>query len=104
MNKMKKKSTILIVDDNPENLRVLGSIIAENGYNPGFAENGTEALLYLEKKHPALILLDIMMPDIDGFEVCRRLKQDATLAEIPIIFLTAKTEKEDVIAGLEFGA
>jgi len=101
---MKKKPTILIVDDNPTNLGVLGSIMAENGYFPGFATSGIEAFTYLKEKHPELILLDIMMPDMDGFEVCRRLRQNATLANIPIIFLTAKTEKEDVITGLELGA
>jgi len=101
---MKGKQTVLIVDDNPKNLGVLGSIVTENGYITGFATGGTEALVYIKEKRPDLILLDIMMPDMDGFEVCRRLKQDATLAEIPIIFLTAKTEKEDVIAGLELGA
>ncbi|MDM8559348.1 hybrid sensor histidine kinase/response regulator [Candidatus Parabeggiatoa sp. HSG14] len=101
---MKKKQAILIVDDNPENLAVLGSIVAENGYTPRFAPNGAMALVSVKKKRPDLILLDIMMPDMDGFEVCRRLKQDATLADIPIIFLTAKTEKDDVIAGLELGA
>jgi len=58
----------------------------------------------IKKKRPDLILLDIIMPGIDGFETCRRLKQDATLANIPVIFLTAKTEKEEVIAGLELGA
>ncbi len=101
---MKKQPTILIVDDNPENLGVLGNIVSENGYIPGFATNGTLALTSIKEESPDLILLDIMMPDIDGFEVCRRLKKDATLAEIPIIFLTAKTEKDDVIAGLELGA
>jgi signal transduction histidine kinase len=101
---MKKKQTVLIVDDNPENLAILGNIIAKNGYIPGFSKNGTEALVYMTEKRPDLILLDIMMPEMDGFEVCRRLKQDATLADIPIIFLTAKAEKEDVIAGLELGA
>jgi signal transduction histidine kinase len=101
---MKKQPTILIVDDNPENLGVLGNIVSENGYIPGFATNGTVALTSIKEEYPDLILLDIMMPELDGFEVCRRLKQDATLAEIPIIFLTAKMEKDDVIAGLELGA
>lgn len=78
--------------------------MAENGYIPGFASNGTIALASVKKKRHDLILLDIMMQDIDGFEVCRQLKQDVTLADIPIIFLTAKTEKEDVIAGLSLGA
>jgi len=101
---MKKNLTILIVDDNPENLGVLGSIIDESGYTPCFSTNGVEALRYVKEKHPSLILLDIMMPDMNGFEVCRLIKQDPTLADIPIIFLTAKTEKDDVIAGLELGA
>ncbi|MDM8569649.1 response regulator [Thiotrichales bacterium HSG1] len=101
---MKKKQTILIVDDNPENLALLGNIMTKNGYNSGFALNGTTALDIAQKKYPDLILLDIMMPDVDGFEVCRQLKQDAMLADIPIIFLTAKIEKDDVIAGLELGA
>jgi len=104
INKMKKNPTVLIVDDNQGNLSVLGSIVAENGHIPGFATSGTEAFAYIKEKLPDLILLDIMMPGMDGFEVCRRLKQDATLAEIPIIFLTAKTEKDDIIAGLELGA
>ncbi len=101
---MKKKQTILIVDDDQENLKILGDFVVENGYIPGFAEGGNEALVHLKNSHPDLILLDIMMPDMDGFEVCRRIKQDATLADIPIIFLSAKTAKEDVIAGLKLGA
>ncbi len=101
---MKKKQTVLIVDDNAANLGVLGDIVAGNGYIPGFASNGIAALTAIKKKHPDLVLLDVMMPEMDGFEVCRQLKQDATLANIPIIFLTAKTEKDDVIAGLELGA
>jgi two-component system sensor histidine kinase/response regulator len=101
---MKKKPSVLIVDDNPENLGVLGTIIAENGYTPGFAQNGAIALAAVKKKRPDLILLDVMMPDIDGFEVCRQLKQDPTFDDIPIIFLTAMADKEDVITGLELGA
>ncbi|MDM8565302.1 response regulator [Candidatus Halobeggiatoa sp. HSG11] len=101
---MKRKQTILIVDDNPENLALLGNIMTKNGYNSGFALNGITALAIAQKKHPDLILLDIMMPDIDGFEVCKQLKQDTKLADIPIIFLTAKIEKDDIVAGLELGA
>ncbi|MCK5876305.1 MAG: hybrid sensor histidine kinase/response regulator [Candidatus Marithrix sp.] len=101
---MKKQQTILIVDDNPENLGLLGYVLTKKGYILGFAPDGTTALAIVKKKHPDLILLDIMMPDVDGFEVCRQLKQDAISADIPIIFLTAKTEKDDIIAGLELGA
>lgn len=101
---MKKQLTILIVDDNPENLSVLGNILGKNGHNLIFAQNGVVALNVAKKRKPTLILLDIMMPNMDGFEVCRQLKQNVTLAEIPVIFLTAKTEKEDVITGLKLGA
>ncbi len=101
---MKKTPTILIVDDNPKNLAVLGNIVTENGYIPGFATNGIQALDAVTKESPDLILLDVMMPEMDGFETCRRLKQDAKLADIPVIFLTAKTETDDIIMGLELGA
>ena len=63
---MKKKQTVLIVDDNAENLGVLGDIVAGNGYIPGFASNGIAALAAIKKKHPDLVLLDIMMPGMDG--------------------------------------
>ncbi|MDM8559224.1 hybrid sensor histidine kinase/response regulator [Candidatus Parabeggiatoa sp. HSG14] len=101
---MKRKQTILFVDDNPKNLGILGTVLAESEHSLYFAKNGALALDITKNKHPDLILLDIMMPDMDGFEVCRRLKQDPLLAEIPIIFLTAKTEKDDVITGLKLGA
>ncbi|RKZ78409.1 MAG: hybrid sensor histidine kinase/response regulator, partial [Candidatus Parabeggiatoa sp. nov. 1] len=100
----KKKPLVLIVDDNPENLKVLGNILKENGLSTAFALNGTKALTSVKNKQPYLILLDIMMPDISGFEVCKQLKQEAATKDIPVIFLSAKTEKEDVIAGLELGA
>ncbi|MDM8565297.1 hybrid sensor histidine kinase/response regulator [Candidatus Halobeggiatoa sp. HSG11] len=101
---MNKQQTILIVDDNPENLALLGNILTKKDYILGFASNGTTALNIAHKKCPDLVLLDVMMPDVDGFEVCKQLKQDTMLADIPIIFLTAKTEKDDVIAGLKLGA
>jgi signal transduction histidine kinase len=101
---MTEKQLVLIVDDNKENLKVLGSILKENGLMPAFAQNGTKALTAIQTRLPDLILLDIMMPDIDGFEVCKRLKQNAATQDIPVIFLTAKTEKDDVIQGLELGA
>ncbi len=95
---------ILIIDDNPDNLKVLGNMLNENGYHPLFAHSGKKALNAIKHQLPILILLDIMMPDMDGFEICQRLKQDATLKDIPIIFLTAKTEKEHVLEALEQGA
>ncbi len=101
---MNDKKLILVVDDNPENLKILGNILKLNGLSPAFAQNGMKALNSVKKKLPDLILLDVMMPEMDGFEVCRQLKQDSGTKEVPVIFLTAKTEKEDVIQGLELGA
>ncbi|MDM8565517.1 hybrid sensor histidine kinase/response regulator [Candidatus Halobeggiatoa sp. HSG11] len=98
------KSIILIVDDNPENLSVLGNLLSRNDRSLIFAQNGTMALDFAKRKGPDLILLDIMMPNMDGFEVCRKLKQDIKLLDIPIIFLTAKIEQDDVVTGLRLGA
>ncbi len=99
-----KKSLVLIVDDMPENCKLLGNLLKEHGYNPAVAPNGQRALDFVQNKKPDLILLDVMMPELDGFEVCKRLKQDISTKDIPIIFLTAKVEKNDVIQGLELGA
>jgi two-component system sensor histidine kinase/response regulator len=101
---MTKQLFILVVDDNLQNLKVLGNILRENGLAPAIAKSGAGALALVKKKLPDLILLDVMMPDMDGFEVCKRLKQEDTTKDVPIIFLTAKTEKEDIVEGLEFGA
>jgi signal transduction histidine kinase len=99
-----QKPLILIVDDNLDNLKLLGTLLKENGYRPALAQNGIKALEFIQKKLPDIILLDIMMPDIDGFEVCRRLKHNPLTQEIPIIFLTAKTETLAVVEGLKLGA
>jgi signal transduction histidine kinase len=100
----KKKPLVLVVDDHPENLKMLGNILKENGCMLAFATNGAKALNSLKQKLPDLILLDIMMPGMNGFEVCQRLKQNVATKDIPVIFLSAKTEKKDVIHGLELGA
>ena len=99
-----KKAIIFVVDDQPINLTVLGEILTVNGYATSFASDGKAALDAIKIELPDLILLDVMMPGIDGFEVCRQLKQDATVSDIPIIFLTAETQQNSVIAGLELGA
>lgn len=96
-------STILIVDDNKNNLQVLGNVLNESKYRVAMAINGNTALRLAEKTHPDLIVLDIMMPEMDGFEVCKRLKADAKTADIPVIFLTAKTDLEDVVKGFQLG-
>ncbi len=103
---MHKKHTplILIVDDNPTNLQVLGKLLTEKGYDLSIAQSGQEALSFVNTNQPDLVLLDIMMPEMDGYEVCRRLKRDAATRHIPIIFLTAKIDADEVIKGFELGA
>ena len=99
-----EKSTILVVDDTPDNL-VLMSNLLKNDYKVKVANHGEKALRIAQADIPPdLILLDIMMPEIDGYEVCRRLKHDTKTRDIPIIFLTAKSEVEDETYGLELGA
>jgi signal transduction histidine kinase len=96
--------TILIVDDIPQNIKILGTILHRQGYHIEFAMNGQAALQWVNEKSFDLILLDVMMPEMDGFEVCRQLKQNPQTAEIPVIFLTAKTDSESVVKGFEAGA
>ena len=95
---------ILIVDDVPRNLQVLATILYDDGYEIAIAENGKTALEILNTIAPDLILLDIMMPDVDGFEVCRQIKSDHQLSSIPIIFLTAKNDTESIVKSFEIGA
>jgi len=95
---------VLIVDDIVENLQVLGNILSEKGYNIGYATNGEQALEAAHHTLPDLILLDISMPEMDGFTVCNRLKSDELTQDIPIIFLTARTETDDIVKGFNLGA
>jgi len=97
-------SRILIVDDNREIRMVLQRHLRKKGYEISQAEDGKMALLKVGQEKHDLILLDVMMPGMNGFEVCQQLKQEATTKDIPVIFLTAKADTDDVIAGLELGA
>ncbi|MDO8311760.1 MAG: hybrid sensor histidine kinase/response regulator, partial [Sideroxyarcus sp.] len=98
------KATILVVDDTPDNLALMNNLLKDD-YQVKIAHSGEKALrIALSDSPPALILLDIMMPDMDGYEVCRRLKLDPRTRNIPVIFLTAKAEPEDEKKGLELGA
>ena len=98
------KTSILVVDDTPENLRLVSALLMDD-YKVRVATNGPQALeLAAQAPQPALILLDIMMPEMDGYEVCARLKQNPATADIPVIFLTARTESEDERRGFELGA
>ena len=100
----KDKPIILIVDDVPKNIQVLGTLLNKIDCELAVAMNGQQALDTVKKIMPDLILLDIMMPVMDGLEVCERLKKDENTKEIPIIFLTAKIETDDIIKGFEMGA
>jgi adenylate cyclase len=94
---------ILIADDSPSNRDILQTRLAVQGYELLTATNGEEALEIARESQPDLILLDVMMPKLDGFEVCRRLKADSSLPLIPVILVTAKTDSKDIVAGLEAG-
>jgi adenylate cyclase len=97
-------SRILIVDDTPANIQTLTAILKEKGYQISVATNGRQALDVLQRIRPDLILLDVMMPEMDGFETCERIKNSAEWHDIPIIFLTSRTETVDIVRGFELGA
>jgi putative two-component system response regulator len=101
---MKIKPSILIVDDQPINIQILGKRLQLENYSIMAAMNGKIALEMAEEKKPDLILLDIMMPEMSGFEVCERLKSNPETQTIPIIFITAKTDPEDIVKGFKLGA
>jgi signal transduction histidine kinase len=105
LNKQKKSSIadILVVDDTPDNLRLLSDLLTNHGYKVRNVTNGKMALDAAQLKPPDLILLDIMMPGIDGYEVCRQLKLKKETSLVPIIFLSAKTEVEDKVQGFGLG-
>jgi two-component system, NtrC family, sensor kinase len=96
--------TILVVDDTPTNLQVLFDLLSVQGYRVAIAKNGDIALQRLQSYHPNLILLDVMMPGIDGFETCKRLKADPSTRDIPVIFMTALSDPVDKVKGLNLGA
>ena len=100
----KQNSRILIVDDTVKNIQVLGTILKQEGYQLNVAQNGKQALDVVGKVRPDLILLDVMMPEMDGFEACTHLKANPETADIPVVFLTAKIETEDIVKGFDLGA
>jgi CheY-like chemotaxis protein/serine phosphatase RsbU (regulator of sigma subunit) len=99
-----RQASILIVDDNVKNLQVLGGFLKIEGHSVEFALDGISALRWLDKKKFDLILLDIMMPGMDGYEVCSVIKKNPLISEIPVIFITAKTDSESIVKGFETGA
>src|SRR5437870_6739559 len=100
---MREPPRILIADDTPANLHILQLRLAANGYEIITATDGEEAITAARQHHPDLILLDVMMPKLDGIEVCRQLRADPSLPFIPIIMVTARADPRDVVAGLEAG-
>ena len=99
-----KDAKVLMVDDTPANIDVLRKVLVNEGYQLFFANSGEKAIKIANRALPDLILLDIMMPGMDGYETCRRLKQDEATKNTPIIFLSAKNQPEDVKEGFELGA
>ncbi|HZX16294.1 MAG TPA: response regulator [Pseudomonas sp.] len=98
-----ERGVILIVDDTPDNLALLSDALDEVGYMVLVALDGLSALSRIQRRRPDLILLDAMMPGLDGFETCQRIKADAATADIPVLFMTALTDSEHVVKGFEAG-
>ncbi len=97
-------SKILVVDDDPYILMSLEFLMRKNGYDVMIARNGTEALEYLNSNQPDLVLLDIMMPDVDGYSICEYIKSTNKLKHISVVFLSAKTSEADIRKGYDLGA
>ena len=98
-----QKHSILIVDDTPANIAILAEFLEDFGFDVIVAQNGREGLQRAQFAHPDLILLDVMMPEIDGLETCRLLKTTEETADIPVIFMTALSDTKDKVAGFEVG-
>ena len=104
MGKVKnERHTILIADDVPKNLQLLGNVLKNNSYHVEFATNGVKVLEWLKKKDFDLILLDVMMPEMNGFEVCKTIRKHSKYDNLPIIFLSAKSDVLDIMHGLDLG-
>lgn len=101
---MESSTEIMVVDDTPANLEVISETLSSAGYRVAAAISGERALKRLQTHPPALILLDIQMPVMDGFEVCRQIKANAAIANIPIIFITARSDTQSILHGFEMGA
>ncbi len=99
-----KKITVLLVDDMPKNIQAAAAILSKEGYDIAFDEDGESALRHVREMKFDLILLDIMMPGMDGYETCRHLKADTETGRIPVIFLTARTDIDSIVKGFEVGA
>jgi DNA-binding response OmpR family regulator len=98
------KRRILIVDDNPDSTTIMRGILEARGFEIATADSGKAALERLTADPPDLVLLDVMMPEMSGFEVLQRIKEDVNTARLPVILVTAKTHDDDVLSGYSYGA
>ena len=98
------RETILIIDDEEDILELVRYNLAREGYNIRMASSGEQALRMIRQELPDLVLLDLMLPNIDGLEVCKRMKSDPDTAGVPVVMLTAKGAEADIVTGLELGA
>lgn len=101
---MAAPNKILVVDDDPYILMSLEFLMKKNGFDVVVARNGTEALEILHKQMPQLVLLDIMMPDVDGYEICRHIKASKKLKDAKVVFMSAKSKEVDIKKGYDLGA
>jgi DNA-binding response OmpR family regulator len=99
-----KEETILVVDDNHDNVEILQTFLESRGYRVAAATDGKSALAKLEEVHPALVLLDVMMPGMDGWQVCRTIKNHPDFATVRVVMVTAKGGFEDKFEGMRSGA
>ncbi|PIE58491.1 MAG: response regulator [Desulfobulbus propionicus] len=97
------KKIIQIIEDNPVNQKLISSMLVKVGYTTQLAKNGTEGLKQIAAKRPDMILLDVILPGMDGFETCRRIKKDTLLQDIPIIFMTSLGHLKDKVRGFQVG-
>jgi DNA-binding NarL/FixJ family response regulator len=98
-----RRDVVLVVDDTPGTLGVLNEVLEDAGYTVLMAQSAAAAMVVVERVLPDIILIDAVMPGMDGFEACRRMKRNPALAAVPIVFMTGLTESEDVVRGLEAG-
>ncbi len=100
---MSRKYRVLIVDDVPKNIQVVANLLGDREYEISYATNGAQAIGHLKEEEFDLVLLDVMMPEMNGYEVCRIIKSEASIKDVPVIFITAKTDEESLIEAFDAG-
>src|SRR5207244_10681992 len=103
-NREEEMRDILIVEDSPTQAEKLKYILEQHDYQVSVTKQGQQALAWMEKRKPVLVISDIMMPEMDGYQLCRRIKEDNNFKDVPVILLTSLSDPVDVIKGLECGA